>query len=132
MKEFIKKNWVYLVLALIIVAAAGFRVWHFSDWLHFEMDQARDGSLVKEAVQNGPSQLPLLGPRAGGTFVRLGPIFYYFQYASAKLSGSTLPSVFAYPDLLFSILAIPFFFLFFSLLARLCFLSSSSFVFFFL
>ena len=115
MKEFIKKNWVYLVLALIIVAAAGFRVWHFSDWLHFEMDQARDGSLVKEAVQNGPSQLPLLGPRAGGTFVRLGPIFYYFQYASAKLSGSTLPSVFAYPDLLFSILAIPLFFLFLKL-----------------
>jgi len=115
MKEFIKKNWVYLVLALIIVAAAGFRVWHFSDWLHFEMDQARDGSLVKEAVQNGPSQLPLLGPRAGGTFVRLGPIFYYFQYASAKLSGSTLPSVFAYPNLLFSILAIPFFFLFLKL-----------------
>ena len=115
MKEFIKKNWVYLVLALIIVAAAGFRVWHFSDWLHFEMDQARDGSLVKEAVQNGPSQLPLLGPRAGGTFVRLGPIFYYFQYASAKLSGSTLPSVFAYPNLLFSILAIPLFFLFLKL-----------------
>ena len=112
MKEFIKKNWVYLVLAIIIVAATGFRVWHFSDWLHFGMDQARDASLVKEAVQKGPSQLPLLGPRAGGTFVRLGPIFYYFQYLSAKLSGSVSPSVFAYPDLLFSILVIPLFFFF--------------------
>jgi len=115
MKEFIKKNWVYLVLTVIIVFAAGFRVWHFSDWLHFGMDQARDASLVKEAVQNGPSQLPLLGPRAGGTFVRLGPIFYYFQYISAKLSGSTSPPVFAYPDLLFSILVIPLFFLFLKL-----------------
>ncbi|MFH0929897.1 MAG: glycosyltransferase family 39 protein [Candidatus Moraniibacteriota bacterium] len=115
MKEFIKKNWVYLVLVLIIVAATGFRVWHFSDWLHFGMDQARDASLVKEAVQKGPSQLPLLGPRAGGTFVRLGPIFYYFQYLSAKLSGSTSPSVFAYPDLLFSILVIPLFFFFLKL-----------------
>lgn len=112
MKEFIKKNWVYLVLTIIIVVATGFRVWHFSDWLHFGMDQARDASLVKEAVQNGSSELPLLGPRAGGTFVRLGPIFYYFQYISAKLSGSVSPPVFAYPDLLFSILTIPLFFFF--------------------
>lgn len=115
MKEFIKKNWVYFILALIVALAVGIRVYHFSDWLHFGMDQARDASLVKEAVQNGPSQLPLLGPRAGGTFVRLGPIFYYFQYISAKLSGSTSPPVFAYPDLLFSILVIPLFFFFLKL-----------------
>lgn len=115
MLKYFRKNWVYLVLALIIVLAIGIRVYHFSDWLHFGMDQARDASLVKKAVLDGPSQLPLLGPRAGGTFVRIGPIFYYFQYLSAKLSGSTSPPVFAYPDLLFSILAIPLFFFFLKL-----------------
>ncbi|HLM83842.1 MAG TPA: hypothetical protein VK254_01360, partial [Candidatus Bathyarchaeia archaeon] len=75
-----RKNWVCIILALIVVFAVAIRVYHFSDWLHFGMDQARDASLVRDAVQNGPSQLPLLGPRAAGTFVRLGPIFYYFQY----------------------------------------------------
>jgi len=101
-----------MILALIIAAAVGFRTYNFSDWLHFGMDQARDANLVSEAVKEGPSQLPLLGPRAGGTYVRLGPIFYYFQYISAKIFNSTAPPVFAYPDLLFSILTIPLFFFF--------------------
>ena len=115
MLKYFRKNWVYLVLALIIIAAIGIRVYHFSSGLHFGMDQARDAYLVKKAVLDGPSQLPLLGPRAGGTFVRLGPVFYYFQYLSAKLFGSTSPPVFAYPDLLFSILVIPLFFFFLKL-----------------
>jgi len=54
----------------------------------------------------GKIPLPLLGPKAGGTDFRLGPVFYYFQIASAKIFGS-LPDKMAYPDLLFSILAIP-------------------------
>lgn len=112
MKAFFKKNLAYLILALIIVLAFFLRAYHFSDWLHFGMDQARDANLVSEAVKEGPSQLPLLGPRAGGTYVRLGPIFYYFQYLSAKIFNSTAPPVFAYPDFLFSILTIPLFFFF--------------------
>jgi hypothetical protein len=115
MLEFFKKNWVWMVLALIVALAVGIRVWHFSDWLHFGMDQARDANLISDAVQNGPAQLPLLGPRAGGTFVRLGPIFYYFEYLSAKITCSIQPPVFAYPDLLFSILVIPLFFIFLKL-----------------
>lgn len=118
MKTFIKKNWVYLVLAVVIVAATGFRVWHFSDWLHFEMDQARDAMVVRDAVQQGFSGLPLLGPRAAGTFLRLGPAFYYFEYLSAKITGSIQPPVFAYPDLIFNIFAIPLFFFFLRLYFR--------------
>ncbi|MCX6762843.1 MAG: glycosyltransferase family 39 protein, partial [Candidatus Moranbacteria bacterium] len=113
---------VYLVLTVIIVAATGFRAWYFSGWLHFEMDQARDAMVVRDAVQQGFSQLPLLGPRAAGTFLRLGPAFYYFQYLSAKITGSIDPSVFAYPDLIFNILAVPLFFFF----LRLYFKKTSS------
>lgn len=113
MRKYFKNiPWEYFLLGLIVVVAIFLRVYHFSDWLHFGMDQARDATLVSEAVQKGAGQLPLLGPRAGGTFVRLGPVFYYFQYLSAKISGSTSPAVFAYPDLIFSILAVPLLFLF--------------------
>jgi len=112
MGKFFKKNWEYIALGLILAAAIFLRIWHFSDWLHFGMDQARDAGLVSEAVRGGPSQLPLLGPRAGGTFVRLGPAFYYFQYISAKIFQTLSPPVFAYPDLLFSILTIPLLYLF--------------------
>ncbi len=108
----LKKNWEYPALILIVAAATAIRLYHFSDWLYFAMDQARDAMLVHDAFDKGISQLPLLGPRAAGTFLRLGPAFYYFQYISAKLFNSTDPAVLAYPDLFFSILSIPLFFFF--------------------
>ncbi len=108
----LKKNWHYIVLAAITVLAAAVRLYHFSDWLFFAMDQARDGFIAADAAQNGIAHLPLLGPRAAGTFLRLGPIFYYFQFFTAKLTGSTDPTVFALPDLIFSILSIPLLFFF--------------------
>jgi hypothetical protein len=110
------------VLALIFFLAVAVRVYNFSDWLHFEMDQARDAMIVRDAVQNGFSQLPLLGPRAAGTFLRLGPAFYYLEYFSAKIAGSFEPQVFAYPDLVFNILTVPLFYFF----LRLYFKKSSS------
>lgn len=81
------------------------------------MDQARDSFLIANAIENGPQELPLLGPRAGATeleegFLRLGPIFYYFQYISGVIFNSTSPDVFAYPDLFFSILVLPLLYLF--------------------
>ena len=95
-----------------MILAAAIRLYHFHDWLYFAMDQARDGMLVREAYENGVSQLPLLGPRAAGTFLRLGPIFYYFQFISAKIFQSTDPAVLAYPDFLFSVLSVPLFYFF--------------------
>jgi drug/metabolite transporter (DMT)-like permease len=88
------------------------RVYKFEDWLLFKADQVRDATLTMEAFNNGPGELPLLGPRAAGTYLRLGPVFYYMQYGSAKLFNSLEPHVLAYPDLLFSILAIPLLFYF--------------------
>ncbi|NTW30070.1 MAG: hypothetical protein HGA33_02245 [Candidatus Moranbacteria bacterium] len=76
---------------LIAILAVGIflRFYHFSDWLHFELDQARDALVVREAVLGGPGELTLLGMKAGGTSLRLGPGFYYLEYLSALLFGIT-------------------------------------------
>ncbi|MCX6762555.1 MAG: glycosyltransferase family 39 protein [Candidatus Moranbacteria bacterium] len=112
MTEFFKKNWKWIIFAAVILLAIFLRVWHFHDWLFFKMDQARDAFTAQQAYMNGPGYLPLLGPKAGGTKVNLGPIFYYFQYFSTVLFHSAAPPVMAYPDLLFSILAIPLLYIF--------------------
>lgn len=100
-----------LALLLLLSGALAVRTVHFRDWLYFKMDQSRDAALISNAIQNGPAYLPLLGPRAGATqlkhgFLRLGPIFYYFQYISGKIFHSTDPAVLAYPEVFFSLLAI--------------------------
>lgn len=104
-------NLTIIVLLLIVLGAFFVRAYKFDDWLYFKMDQSRDAFLINNIVENGPGYLPLLGARAGATevekgFLRLGPIFYYFQYLSVVISGSTQPPVLAYPDLFFSIAAI--------------------------
>ncbi|MEI7891307.1 MAG: phospholipid carrier-dependent glycosyltransferase [bacterium] len=114
-----KKNiigWSGLALLLIMVVAIFVRTYKFDDYLYFKMDQSRDALMITNAVENGPQYLPLLGARAGAVklkhgFLRLGPIFYYFQYASGVIFHSTEAYVYAYPDLFFSILAIPLVFL---------------------
>lgn len=115
----IKKNTYILAffLVLVFIAIIFVRTYHFHDWLYFKMDQARDSFLIANAIENGPQELPLLGPRAGATeveegFLRLGPIFYYFQYISGVIFQSTSPEIFAYPDLFFSILTLPLFYIF--------------------
>lgn len=96
-----KSAWIIL---LIILAGILLRTFHFHDYLRFNPDQARDANIVRETV-NGQRPLPLLGPKAGGTEFKLGPAFYYFQIASAKIFGNT-PNKMAYPDLFFSVMAI--------------------------
>jgi len=118
MKMFFRKNWAYLILALIVVLATAIRIYHLQTWLHFQADQARDAMVVRKAIQNGISSLPLLGPRAGGTLLRLGPAFYYFEYLSAKIAGSIQPLVLAYPDIIFGTLTVPLFYFFLRLYFR--------------
>lgn len=102
----------YIVLILIIIAGGIFlRSYHFSDWLHFELDQSRDAKIIDLAYEEGIGNLPLLGPKAAGSFLRLGPAFYYFNYLSALASGNT-PSGIAFIMMIFGILAIPVFYLF--------------------
>ncbi|HLM84029.1 MAG TPA: glycosyltransferase family 39 protein [Candidatus Bathyarchaeia archaeon] len=116
-KKYLKKiservDWKIIALAVVFFLAIFLRVYHFHDWLFFKMDQARDAFTIQQAFTKGPGWLPLLGPKAGGTSVNLGPFFYYFQYLSAVIFQSVSPQVLAYPDLLFSILSIPLFYLF--------------------
>jgi 4-amino-4-deoxy-L-arabinose transferase-like glycosyltransferase len=86
------------------------RTYHFHDWLLFNPDQARDAKVVDDIV-NGRSSWLVLGPEAGNTRFQLGPWTYHLEAISAKIFGSS-PDTMAYPDLLFSILSIPLFFVF--------------------
>ncbi|QQS15769.1 MAG: glycosyltransferase family 39 protein [Candidatus Moraniibacteriota bacterium] len=99
------------ILCGIVVVGIFIRTYHFREWLHFGSDQARDVMLVGDVV-HGVEPWPLLGMEAGNTRFDLGPVYYYFQIASAHIFG-VRPDTLAYPDLLFSILTIPLaFFLF--------------------
>ena len=101
-----------LILLGITVLGGFLRLYHFSDWLHFELDQARDTLFVSEAVRNGPQELPLLGPKASGTALRTGPAFYYLEYLSALFFGDT-PQGHALFVPLLSVLSIPLLYLLF-------------------
>lgn len=100
------------IFGLIVVIGLGFflRVYHFSDWLHFELDQARDVRVIDIALEGSAADLPLLGPKAGGTYLRLAPGYYYLEYISARVFGGS-PAGMAGFVAVFSILAIPLFYL---------------------
>lgn len=106
------KNKLVIIFTLFLIMGGAFivRSYHFADWLVFGLDQSRDTMVVKEAFDNGPGWLPLLGPRAAGTYLRLGPAEYYFQYLSAMLFDRVDPEVLAYPAFFFSILSIGIFY----------------------
>src|SRR3989344_5909340 len=87
------------ILMAIILLGVFLRAYNFHDGLRFNADQARDATLASQVIDGGKAW-PLLGPKAGGTNFRLGPIFYYFQIISGKVFGN-LPDKFAYPDLFF-------------------------------
>lgn len=118
------RKYKYFILGAAIIFAVVLRVWDFSDAMLLKSDQIRDAVMAGRSLENGVGELPLLGPRAGGTKLRLGPAFYYMQSASAFLFDSLQPAVLALPNLLFSLLAIPAFFL----LARLYFSRDGSLV----
>ncbi len=98
------------VLVVIILFGSFLRLYQFEPWLHFELDQSRDARVVDEGFNGSFLDLPLLGPKAGGTFLRLGPAFYYLQYASGLVFGAD-PAGIAFFVPLLSILALVFVYL---------------------
>lgn len=108
--DYLKKKSVFIIFFAILLFGIGLRVVNFGDLLIFKADQSRDAILMDQAVSEGFRSIPLLGPQIGGTPFRLGPVTYYFQYISGKIFGSS-PESFAYPDLLWGILALLFLFL---------------------
>lgn len=111
MNHFSSKQLVICGLLAIIGLGVFLRVYNFSEWLHFELDQARDARVIDRALVGGIADLPLLGPKAGGTYLRLPPGFYYLEYLSALVFGKT-PSGMAGFAAVFSILSIPLFYFF--------------------
>lgn len=111
MSRFSSSWLVVLILAIVIIFGVFLRVYNFSPWLHFELDQARDARVIDAALRGSATDLPLLGPKAGGTFLRLAPGFYYLQYLSALVFDGS-PAGMAGFVAVFSILSIPLFYLF--------------------
>ncbi|HPN96134.1 MAG TPA: glycosyltransferase family 39 protein [Candidatus Moranbacteria bacterium] len=99
------KNKYFLVFLAIMFLGIFLRAYHFSDWLHFELDQARDAKITDLAYREGVENLPLLGPKAAGTFLRLGPVFYYFNYLTVVIFGNN-PAGNAASSLIFGVLSI--------------------------
>jgi 4-amino-4-deoxy-L-arabinose transferase-like glycosyltransferase len=115
--ERLKKTPKHIWMLIAIIAVGIFlRTYHFHDWLEFRGDQVRDAYLVDDVI-SGKSSWPIMGPFLSHTAVteeasfHMGPIYYYFQITSAKIFGG-YPDKMAYPDLFFSILSIPLFYLF--------------------
>lgn len=77
------------LLGVIIIVGAFLRLYQFDEWMHYQLDQARDFRVVHAAMEYGPGELPLQGPRAAGSFLRLGPWLYYLEYTSALVFGDT-------------------------------------------
>ena len=98
-----RNKWQVIFGTSVIVLAVFLRTCHVGDWLHYELDQARDFRIVAAAIEYGPGELPLQGPKAAGnvviadatgaltdkTTLRLGPLFYYIEYVSVLLFGAT-------------------------------------------
>ncbi len=105
------QNKLFLALTAVMFLVLVVRSWSFGSLLTFKMDQARDIKLIERAYLNSPGELPLLGPRAAKTYLRLGPIFYYFEYLAMLIFGDK-PWAVAMPDLFFSLLGIPLFYYF--------------------
>lgn len=104
------------ILVAIVLVGIFMRTYNFHDWLDFKTDQSRDATLVADVI-NGKASWPLLGATMNGSAssvdgqFRIGPMYYYFQIISAKIFGD-YPDKLAYPDLIFSILSIPLFYIF--------------------
>lgn len=108
---FLLEKYKYWIFGAVIFFAVFLRVWDFSGGMLLKGDQIRDAVMASRSFEDGAGELSLLGPRAGGTKLRLGPLFYYFQSTSAVIFDSLDPGVLALPNLVFSLLSIPMFFL---------------------
>lgn len=106
-----KKQVFWTIFLLIIGIGALLRVYQLDDWLHFELDQARDAQVIDLALEGDPADLPLLGPRAGGTFLRLGPGFYWLTYLGSLFTGNSVLGG-AVMVAFFSIFTLPLFYVF--------------------
>ncbi|MCK4635618.1 MAG: glycosyltransferase family 39 protein [Candidatus Moranbacteria bacterium] len=125
-KNTFKKNKIAIIFIVILSLGFFLRAFKFNDWMHYQLDQARDFRIIHSAIKYGVGELPLQGPKAAGnvmikskgsdiaddkTTLRLGPLFYYMEYVSALIFGDT-PVGSIVLILIFSFLTIPLFYIF--------------------
>ncbi|EKE11936.1 MAG: hypothetical protein ACD_14C00064G0001, partial [uncultured bacterium] len=108
--NWIKQKKFQIIFILIVLLGAYLRLNDFSDLARFNADQVRDAQIVDKMRDNG--EFPLLGPKAGGTTFKLGPAFYYMQYASGMIFGFTPEGIALFIPIL-SVISIVLFYFFF-------------------
>lgn len=78
----------YAILLVIALGVGAFlRLDDFTNRIRFNNDQVRDTTIVMDILAR--RDIPLLGPKAGGTTFQLGPAFYYLLAASGAVFGAT-------------------------------------------
>ena len=77
-----------VVLALLGILCVGFflRSVHFSDWLHFELDQARDARVIDGAAKGHFLICRFSGRKQEGHFSVSGPFFMSFSMCPVSYS----------------------------------------------
>lgn len=73
-----------LILLVILLVGAFFRLYKISDYMTFLGDEGRDAIVAKDILRG---DLTLLGPRASAGDFFLGPIYYYMMAPFLLLSG---------------------------------------------
>ncbi|MDO8529632.1 MAG: glycosyltransferase family 39 protein, partial [bacterium] len=109
MINFIKNKKIIILLSLIVIIGAYFRLYRFGDLVRFNTDQVRDVEVVENILEG--KEFPLLGPKAGGTLFKLGPAFYYLEAFSGFIFGDT-PSRMALFVMILAVASIPLLFFF--------------------
>ncbi|HVZ67125.1 MAG TPA: glycosyltransferase family 39 protein [Patescibacteria group bacterium] len=74
--NFIKKNYVVIILALILVFATFLRLYKIEDYMTFLGDEGRDVLIVRDILHG---HLTFLGPRTSAADFYTGPIYYYMM-----------------------------------------------------
>lgn len=78
LQMFVKKHPLSAVcLALLIVVASYFRLWHLNNHFHFMGDQGRDALIVSRIFTR--KDLVFVGPVMSVGNIYLGPFYYYFM-----------------------------------------------------
>lgn len=107
--SFVKKHKILILLFFIIILGAFLRLYDFNNLARFNTDQVRDAEVVEKILEG--KEFPLLGPKAGGTYFKLGPVFYYFQAFSGFIFGNNPSGMVLFVGIL-AVLSIPLLFLF--------------------
>lgn len=79
------RYWPYLLLGVILLIGAFFRLYRIREYLTFLGDEGRDVLVVKRMLVDG--KFTLLGPITSVGSIYMGPVYYYMMAPFLLLSG---------------------------------------------